>query len=189
MKRHSNRRSTNSLAYLALAALTAALIVAALGVDQKPVTAAGGIGDPIETMYRRSAPNFDLNESLNAAPIRQATGEQLAVLANLKASMNAPDMTARWNDLGGSPDMMSGFASQPMPGTPEEGARAFLSAERVAFRAFGPEYDHPFQPSRSSRRSPSAVSTDVQRRAGGGRRHRCSDEREQSGDHGVGAVL
>ena len=80
MKRHSNRRPNNSLAYLVLAALTAGLIFAALGIDQKPVSAAAGLADPIETMYRRSAPNFDLNESLNAAPLRQATGEQLAHL-------------------------------------------------------------------------------------------------------------
>ena len=133
MKRHTNKRSTGSLAYLTLAALTAALIFAALGIDQKPVSAAAGQGDPIETMYRRSAPNFDLNESLNAAPLRQATGEQLAVLANLKASLNAPDMTARWNDTGGSPDEIYDFASQPMPGTPEEGARAFLSQNASLF--------------------------------------------------------
>jgi Zn-dependent metalloprotease len=35
-------------------------------------------------------------------------------------------MTVRWNDFGGSPDVMYDFASQPYSGTPEEAARAFV---------------------------------------------------------------
>ena len=35
-------------------------------------------------------------------------------------------MTTRWNDFGGSPDVMYDFASQPYSGTPEEAARAFV---------------------------------------------------------------
>ena len=62
MKRHTKKRSNSSLAYLTLAALTASLIFAGLGIDQKPVSAAAGQGDPIESMYRRSAQNFALSE-------------------------------------------------------------------------------------------------------------------------------
>ncbi len=38
--------------------------------------------DPVATMYRRSAPNYDLNLSRNLPHVRVATGEQLSALNN-----------------------------------------------------------------------------------------------------------
>ncbi|MEJ7849293.1 MAG: M36 family metallopeptidase [Pyrinomonadaceae bacterium] len=89
--------------------------------------------DPVATMYRRSAPNYDLNLSRNLPHVRVATGEQLSALNNFKSAVNAPDMTTRWNAFGGSPDVMYDFASQPFSGTPEEAGRAFLTQNASLF--------------------------------------------------------
>ncbi len=88
--------------------------------------AAPGASETVKELYKRSAPNFDLNASLNLPNVRQATTAQLTAINNLKASVNSPNMTTRWNDFGGSPDVMYDFASQPYSGTPEEAARAFV---------------------------------------------------------------
>jgi Zn-dependent metalloprotease len=42
-------------------------------------------------------------------------------------------MQVRWNDFGGSPDAIYGFASQSLSGTPEEAGRAFLSQNTALF--------------------------------------------------------
>ena len=88
--------------------------------------AAPGASEVVKELYKRPAPNFDLNASMRLPNIRQATSAQLAALNNFKAAVNAPNMTTRWNDFGGSPDVMYDFASQPYAGTPEEAARAFV---------------------------------------------------------------
>jgi hypothetical protein len=89
--------------------------------------------DSIAQLYKRPAPKYDLNTARNLANMRQATGEQLAALQNFKATVAAPNMTARWNEFGGSPDVMYDFASQPFAGTPEEAGRAFLSQNAALF--------------------------------------------------------
>ena len=68
--------------------------------------------ETVKELYKRPAPNFDLNASLHLPNVRQATDEQLAALNNLKTSVNAPSMTTRWNDFGGSPEVMYDYASQ-----------------------------------------------------------------------------
>jgi fungalysin metallopeptidase (M36)/fungalysin/thermolysin propeptide len=87
----------------------------------------------LENIYKRSAPNFDLNAMRNLPNVRQATGAQLAALDALKTSSNAPNMTSRWNDFGGSPDVMYDFASPPYSGTPEESARTFVNQNASLF--------------------------------------------------------
>lgn len=84
-------------------------------------------------LYRRSAPNFDLNSSRNLQNLRQATSAQTAALESLRTSTDATNMTARWNDFGGSPDVVYDFASAPFEGTPEEAGRAFLSQNAALF--------------------------------------------------------
>ena len=132
MKSKVNRTTGNFIIKLAVVGAVAAVIATILwrpfNNSEAAVTA-----DPIATMYQRSAPNFDLNLSLNLPSVRVATGEQLAALNNLKAAVNAPNMTARWNDFGGSPDVMYDFASQPFSGTPEEAGRAFLNQNASLF--------------------------------------------------------
>src|SRR4026207_1721763 len=75
--------------------------------------AAPGASEIVKDLYKRPAPNFDLNASLHLPNVRQATSAQLAALNNLKTSINSLNMTTRWNDFGGSPDAMYDFASQP----------------------------------------------------------------------------
>lgn len=89
--------------------------------------------DQLTNLYRRSAPDFDLNLANNLQNLRQATGAQTAALNSLKTAVNAPQMTVRWNDFGGSPDVIYDFASAPLPGTPEEAGRAFLSQNAALF--------------------------------------------------------
>jgi Zn-dependent metalloprotease len=87
----------------------------------------------LTNLYRRSAPNFDLNLSRNLQNLRQATSAQTAALNSLKSATNAPDMTVRWNAFGGSPDVVYDFASASFQGTPEEAGRAFLSQNAALF--------------------------------------------------------
>lgn len=87
----------------------------------------------LDNIYKRGAPPFDLNLSRNLPNVRQATGEQLAALSNLKTAINAPNMQVRWNDFGGSPDVIYDFASQSFQGTPEEAGRAFLQQNAALF--------------------------------------------------------
>ena len=89
--------------------------------------------DILAKIYQRPAPNFDLNETRALTSVRAATGEQLAALSNLKTATNAPNMTVRWNDFGGSPDVMYDFASAPSSASPEEAARAFISQNAALF--------------------------------------------------------
>lgn len=119
--------------------VVAAAIIAGITVTLwQPVgkTAAatpGSLSDPIAKMYKRPAPNYDLNSVRNLPGVRVATGQQLAALDSLKAAANAPGMTSRWNSFGGSPDVMYDFASQPLSGTPEEAARQFINQNAALF--------------------------------------------------------
>jgi Zn-dependent metalloprotease len=101
---------------------------AAAGATSTPQT--GGLGF---NMYGRPAPNFDFNLSRAAANLRAATADQLAAVETLKANSNAANLSVRWNDFGGSPDVIRDFASAPFDGTPEEAGRAFLAANAAAF--------------------------------------------------------
>jgi hypothetical protein len=87
----------------------------------------------VEDIYQRPAPNYDLNATRGLAGLRQATSAQLAALTELKTASNAPNMTSRWNDFGGSPDVMYDFASRSYPGTPEDAARAFVNDNASLF--------------------------------------------------------
>lgn len=120
---------------LRVAAIIAVAIVAA--VLWQPLTShnaeASAVQDPMAQISRRPAPNFDLNATRNLANVRAATSEQLAAIANFKTAVNAPNMTLRWNEFGGSPDVMYDFASQAFSGTAEEAARAFITQNASVF--------------------------------------------------------
>src|SRR5688500_19223307 len=58
--------------------------------------------DIVARLYQKPAPNFDLNESRALPDVRVASGDQLAALANLRTAVNAPNMTVRWSNFGGS---------------------------------------------------------------------------------------
>src|SRR6185369_1878013 len=52
--------------------------------------AAPGASEIVKELYKRPAPNFDLNVSRNLPNVRQATSEQLSALNNFKTAVNAP---------------------------------------------------------------------------------------------------
>ena len=135
MKSKVKRTSRESIFRLAFVGAVWGIIGAfALWQPFAGTSAAVGSGtDPVTNMYRRSAPQFDLNEARSLPNLRQITGAQFAALESLKAAANASDLTVRWNEFGGSPDVIYDFASQPLQGTPEEAARAFISQNAGLF--------------------------------------------------------
>ncbi|CAN5682598.1 hypothetical protein BH20ACI4_BH20ACI4_09230 [soil metagenome] len=133
MKRE--RLEKNSITKIAAAFLVWAILLTVLFFPRTETEAAINT-DSVNNMtdlYKRSAPNYDLNLASNLNAVRQASGEQLNALAGLKAAANAPNMTVRWNDFGGSPDVLYDFASAPFQGTPEEAGRAFISQNGALF--------------------------------------------------------
>ena len=86
-----------------------------------------------ENIYARPAPDFDLNSAQKVAAVRQANAAQLAALETFKANAAGSAPTVRWNDFGGSPDVVMDFASAPSAGTPEEAGRAFIAQNAALF--------------------------------------------------------
>ena len=126
MNRNFRKLGRSRAFRLCLVALVAGITIAALWRPFGSPTEAAA-KRALEHIYRRPAPNFDLNANRALPNIREATSAQLNALNELKTAANAPNLTARWNDFGGSPDVMYDFASKPYSGTPEEAARAFIN--------------------------------------------------------------
>jgi hypothetical protein len=127
MKHTNNTLGRKSIVRFAILLTAAAAILGTMvSLPFDTGKAAPGATASVKELYKRPAPNFDLNASLHLPNVRQATSAQLTALNNLKAAVNSPNMTTRWNDFGGSPDVMYDFASSPYSGTPEEAARAFV---------------------------------------------------------------
>ena len=133
MKRRETKK--DSIIKLTSALLVWAIIMTVLFFPYEKSEAAINTSsvNSLTDLYKRSAPNYDLNLESNLNAVRQATGEQLNALAGLKAATNAPNMTVRWNDFGGSPDVIYDFASAAVQGTPEEAGRAFISNNAAIF--------------------------------------------------------
>ncbi len=135
MTNQADNRTRKLTAKLAVAVLITALTATAfyLPFDKAEAASSDAATLGAAQMYQRPAPNFDLNLSRGVAGLRQATGEQLAALNNLKATANGQNATFRWNEFGGSPDVIYGFASQPSSASPEEAGRAFLTENAALF--------------------------------------------------------
>jgi hypothetical protein len=112
-----------------------ALALTALSIRTPQADASGVSASATDgtNLYTRPAPNFDLNASRQLKNLRAATNEQLGAVEALKQSTNASNMIVRWNDFGGSPDMVMDFASPAYTGTPEEAGRAFINANAGVF--------------------------------------------------------
>lgn len=133
MKRES--KVNNSIKGLTVALLVWAIFLTILFFPKTKTEAAANnssVAD-LTALYKRPAPNYDLNLANGLNAVRQATGEQLSALAGLKTATGAPNMTVRWNDFGGSPDVIYDFASAPLQGTPEEAGKAFITQNAALF--------------------------------------------------------
>ncbi len=129
------RRYKNSIRAFTIL-LAFAIALTGLSIPGTRVNASGAKSatkDEAARMYARPAPNFDLNLSRNVRNLRQATADQLGAAEGLKANTAASGMTVRWNEFGGSPDVLMNFASHAYTGTPEEAGRAFLSENAAIF--------------------------------------------------------
>lgn len=115
--------------------LITGLLVAGIAVPFQKASAAAGDASTHAgfSLYARPAPNFDLNLAQKLKATRRATSQQMEAIQGLKASSQSGRMTVRWNDFGGSPDVLMDFASAPFSGTPEEAGRAFLTANAGVF--------------------------------------------------------
>ncbi len=133
--------------------------------------------DPLAAIYQRPAPVFDLNVSRNIPNARAATAEQLSAITVFKNAVNAPNMTVRWNDFGGSPDVIYDFASPSYSGTPEQAARAFLSQNARLIRISETNNIRHFNTVEAARRLSCPFQPDVQRDSGAEWWHRRCDER------------
>ncbi|MBI3651685.1 MAG: M36 family metallopeptidase [Acidobacteria bacterium] len=101
---------------------------ASIFTSRTPVRAAVADSSTAFNNYLRPAPNYDLNLARSLANTRAVTTEQLGALEQLKSQATAADLTARWNDFGGSVDVLRDFASPTLAGTPEQAARTFIAA-------------------------------------------------------------
>src|SRR5687768_11449815 len=90
--------------------MVAALIAGAFYFPFEKSEASEPVGRNSLSMYRRLVKDVDLNADRAMAGIRTATSAQAAALNQLRST--SPNLTARWNDFGGSPDVIRGFASQ-----------------------------------------------------------------------------
>ncbi len=135
MKINAKGKTRNSIFRVIIIAVISGVGIAALWstLTDSKTAAAATENTPLTSMYAKPAPDFDLNIARGLQNIRQATSAQSQALNVLKSTVNAPNMTARWNDFGGSPDVMYDFASQPLSGTPEEAGRAFISQNAALF--------------------------------------------------------
>lgn len=131
----SKAKRTSRMRKLGAAAIGAICIgiIAAFWQTPNKAKASTGNTDPINKIYQRPAPNFDLNLARNLASVRTASSAQLNALAALRTATNAPNMSVRWNDFGGSPDVIYDFASAPSSASPEDAARAFINQNASLF--------------------------------------------------------
>jgi hypothetical protein len=123
------------LLFILIAMLVMAGLLASSAVVREPKAAAAAgsaTGNPVN-LYARPAPNFDLNVAQRLAGARRATTAQLAAVEALKSNTQAPNMNVRWNDFGGSPDVLMDFAAPTAGSNPEEAGRSFLASNAAIF--------------------------------------------------------
>src|SRR4029079_10376171 len=108
-------KRSSRLAVLAAAAIAVALVIIAPLSGQKAASTAN------TSVVKRAVPNVDIN--MLSSPLRAASSAQLAALNQFKSAYGS-QAAVRWNAFAGSPDVMMGFHTAPLAGTPEQAARA-----------------------------------------------------------------
>ena len=137
MERKGNNQKRKAIVRISAAALILAVVFTSFylpfGTFETSASSNQTTVAELSQLNKRSAPNFDLNSSLNLANLRQATAQQLAAFENLKQTTGSTNAKIRWNEFGGSPDAIYDFASQPSSASPEDAARAFISGNAALF--------------------------------------------------------
>ncbi len=133
MARKAEHSRRDMMKRLTVIVVLCAMVAAALCLPFGKTEASSNTSNPNAGIYKRLVPDFDLNGTRNLTGLRTATSAQLSALQALKSQANAPQMTVRWNDFAGSPDVLYDFASQAFSGTPEEAGRAFLQQHAAIF--------------------------------------------------------
>lgn len=115
----------------ALAFLVAACVLAsATRGPRAGAAAAAAPSAPDISLYKKRVP--DIDPSLLAGAVRPPTAEQLAALERFKGAHGA-GASVRWNQFAGTPDVISGFHTEPSDDTPEAAARAFVNRNAQLF--------------------------------------------------------
>lgn len=117
-------KRSSRLAVIAAAAIAVALVIIAPLSGQKAASTTSA------SVVKRAVPNVDIN--MLSSPLRAATSAQLAALNQFKGSYGS-QANVRWNPFAGSPDVMMGFHTAALPGTPEQAARAFVANNSTLF--------------------------------------------------------
>lgn len=136
MKREGNKSMRNTSIKISAAVLVLAVVVSSFYLPFGRRSSAASSQESVANLAqfnKRSAPDFDLNETRSLVNFRQATSQQIAAFENLKQTTNASNARIRWNEFGGSPDAIYDFASQPSSASPEDAARAFISGNSALF--------------------------------------------------------
>jgi hypothetical protein len=126
--------SRQLLSRLLGAALVAVLALPFAGSQSVNADVPGGSSLGFD-MYRRPAPDLDIATTMAAA--RAALPDQVGAFELLKANTGG-SARVRWNEFGGSPDVVMDFATASYPGTPEEAARAFVADNAALFGVASP---------------------------------------------------
>jgi Zn-dependent metalloprotease len=136
MERKGNNQLRHIVIKISAAALFLAVLVTSFYLPFGTTANASGNQPTVAELTqlnRRSAPNFDLNTANTVANLRQATNQQLTAFENLKQATGSQNAKIRWNEFGGSPDVIYDFASAPSTASPEDAARAFIANNGALF--------------------------------------------------------
>ncbi|HJQ35285.1 MAG TPA: M36 family metallopeptidase [Pyrinomonadaceae bacterium] len=112
----------------ALALTVAACLLASAA--REPRAAASAARTPNISIYKKNVPTLD--PSLLAGAVRPPNAEQLAALDRFKGAYGQR-ASVRWNQFAGTPDVISGFHTEPSNDTPENTARAFVNGNAQLF--------------------------------------------------------
>lgn len=108
-----------------------AVLVAAMSFGPR-IGAASAIVPAIDVNFnKRTVADYDINLTQYVQHLPSAA--QLQALNALKASLNDPKITARWDRASGSVDTIHDFASAPSALDPESAARAFFASNAALF--------------------------------------------------------
>src|SRR4051812_21938436 len=103
MSRNINQKSKRAGLRVLTAVLVWAFIITSIYSPMRTAKAGAtskATGDL--SLYRRPAPQYDLNAARALQNMRAPAAAQLEALNNLKTASGSPNLTARWNEFGGS---------------------------------------------------------------------------------------